>query len=82
MKQYELAAAIDVTPSYLSQIERDRQRPSLLLLNKIAVIFEGTLSEIFFDAIRRSGKIPPNIVKAKPVVDLIFEYLLCSHPEE
>jgi putative transcriptional regulator len=82
IKQYELAAQLGITGTYLSQVENNLQKPSLDLLKKIGSCTGRTVSEIFIMAIYRTGLYPADLVLAGPTIDIIIEYLSRSHPKE
>lgn len=46
MKQYELADAAYITPSYISRIERDTSRPTHTIICNIAVALDVSPQEI------------------------------------
>ncbi len=47
-KTGELAAALDLSPSYISEIEKGKKTPSIETLNKYADHFDTTVSAIMF----------------------------------
>ena len=49
-KVIELAAALGMSPSYISEIERDKKTPSMDTLKKYADHFDTTVSAIVFFA--------------------------------
>lgn len=80
LKQGELAAAVEISQTYLSQVEKNKKEPSLSLLKKISSKLEVPLPIIFFLSIDSDDVIPS---KAKffdsiyPLTkDLIFENLI------
>ena len=44
----ELAAAIGMSPSYISEIEKGKKTPSIETLNKYANYFDTTVSSLMF----------------------------------
>ena len=48
LKQSELAKKLEISPSFLCEIEVGRKLPNLKLLKKYAEIFEISISDIFY----------------------------------
>lgn len=48
LKQSELAKKLEISPSFLCEIEVGRKSPNLKLLKKYAEIFEISISDIFY----------------------------------
>jgi transcriptional regulator with XRE-family HTH domain len=74
IKSKEMALSLDISPSYLSEIENGKKVPSLTLINKYAKIFETTPSSILFfsEKIEKEG---PNHFKsliAKKTIDFLM----------
>lgn len=82
IKQYEFAEQLGIHGSWLSQIERNRKKASLVLLKRVAAITGCTIGDIFIFAIIESKIMPADIVLSKPTVEVIIDYLLRSHQEE
>jgi transcriptional regulator with XRE-family HTH domain len=59
LRQREVAEAADVAPETLSRIERGRVRPSLELLERIAVALEVDVSELRKGSEPRPNKLRP-----------------------
>ena len=49
-KTANLAKALDISPSYISEIENDKKTPSMEILKKYASYFNTTISAIMFFA--------------------------------
>ena len=47
-----VAGACDISPSFLSQIERDQANPSVATLHRIAEVFDLTLADFFEESVR------------------------------
>lgn len=66
LKQGELATILEISPSYLSEIENGKKKPSLELIEKYAKVFNTKPSAILFfseniDNESTSGKIKEKI---------------------
>ncbi len=76
--QKDVALACDITPEYLSKIENGAKLPSMVLLQKLANVFEVPLSAINFLALN-DDKIPAhkkeNYEEVKPIMDKMINYL-------
>lgn len=82
LKQKELATAIGISATYLSQIEHNLEKPSIIVLSKIADYFNLPLSAIIFKTIS-SNEIDNmdqkrRIKAAEPVINALIKYLLPS----
>jgi len=51
----EVAGACDISPSFLSQIERDQANPSVATLHRIAEVFDLTLASFFEESEKANG---------------------------
>lgn len=69
-KPGELAAAIGMSPSYISEIESGKKTPSIDTLNKYADFFDTTVSALMFF----SEDLEKN--KAKPVKTAVRKKLI------
>lgn len=80
VKQKELAESVGVTPTHLSLVESNQQKPSMELLSKIADYFDLPLTSILFQALNgeeiKSAKQKKYYKAAEPVVNALMEYLL------
>jgi len=63
----ELAEQCDISPSFLSQIERDQANPSVATLHTIAEVFGLTLATFFEKPDRNNGYYPSAEISAKVV---------------
>jgi transcriptional regulator with XRE-family HTH domain len=63
----ELAEQCDISPSFLSQIERDQANPSVATLHTIAEVFGLTLATFFEEPGRNNSYHPPTEISAKVV---------------
>lgn len=80
LKQKELAEAIGISPTYLSQIEHNAEKPGVIVLSKIAKHFNLPISALIFKTIN-SDEIDNlahkrKIKAAEPIVDALIRYLL------
>lgn len=68
-KAKDLAQKLEISPSYLSQIEKGQKRPSYELIEKFAeVVGERTSTIIFFSEEYVKQKDSPLSVMARPVI--------------
>ena len=70
LKLYELAEKLDISPSYLSEIEKGKKKPTLELIEKYSKIFKISPSTIlsFSEKLDKNqkgikAKIAQNIIK-------------------
>lgn len=77
--QQELADLIPTSVSYLSQVENNRKKPSLKLLNRIAEELKIPLSSLIFETIEEkhiSNESDKNLFNsAKPMMETLIELL-------
>ena len=74
LKSKEMALSLDISPSYLSEIENGKKAPSLVLINKYAKIFKTTSSSILFfsEKIEKEGTMQFKNLIAKKTVDFLI----------
>lgn len=48
LKAKDLAGKLDISPNYLSEIEKGKKKPSLEVINKYGVVFNVKASAILF----------------------------------
>ncbi|MGE3242028.1 MAG: helix-turn-helix domain-containing protein [Pirellulales bacterium] len=60
ISQQKLAESADVTPSFLSLLENDHRRPSLLVLRRLAVALEVPEEVLIWDSV----DLPSNLSEA------------------
>lgn len=77
MKQNELAERLEISQSFLSEIENGKKTPTNELIAKYALEFSLPISSIwFFDEKLRSGSSPKTLDKAQGVIaDKILDFL-------
>lgn len=77
--QQELAESISTSVSYLSQVEKNRKKPSFKMLKKIAVKLDIPLSALIFETIEEkhiSNESDRNLFNlAKPMMENLIELL-------
>ncbi|MFC1754422.1 helix-turn-helix transcriptional regulator [Thermoproteota archaeon] len=54
LRTTELAKKLDISPSYLSEIENGKKSPSMELLKKYSVVFKVSASSILFGGARQT----------------------------
>lgn len=58
ISQQELARCADLTPSFLSLVENDRRRPSLMVLRRLAAALEVPEEVLIWDAVELPLDLP------------------------
>jgi transcriptional regulator with XRE-family HTH domain len=80
MDQKEMARRINVSPSYLSQIESKGRKPSAKLLAQIAVVLEVPVSALLYETLEETNFLNNDdrqlFLKAKPMLDKMISILL------
>jgi transcriptional regulator with XRE-family HTH domain len=80
VKQKELASAIGVSATYLSQVEHDAEKPSVIVLSKIAEYFNLPITVLIYQAMALeadNGKEQKRYIKAaEPIINALVNYLL------
>lgn len=80
--QKKMAESLDISVSYLSQVENNSRMPSSKLLNKISEILEVPVSGLLFEAMDDSSfkdeETRDLFRKAKPMMDKMLEILLAD----
>jgi len=74
LKLYEMADKLDISPSYLSEIEKGKKEPSLKLIEKYAKVFDIKASSIiaFSEKLDKDKKGIKNAI-AKNIIKLLQE---------
>jgi transcriptional regulator with XRE-family HTH domain len=80
LSQQELAREADLTPSFLSLLENDRRRPSLLVINRIAAALQVPEEVLIWDAV----DVPEGLSKndrnlCELAKKIVAQYLDASH---
>lgn len=65
LKAVDLAKRLDVSPSYLSEIETGKKDPTLDLLNRYAKQFKIPTSAILFFSETKGSKVKTSWIKSK-----------------
>ena len=74
IKSKEMAKQLEISPSYLSEIENGKKEPSLVLIKKYAVIFNTNTSSILFFSEKIEKEEKSNNIKkfiAKKTIDFL-----------
>lgn len=84
--QKTLAQALNITIPYLSQIENDKKKPSVILLSSFASFFKVPVSYLLYEALKASGASSNKTIKAsfdhaEPVIRALVNYLTNSDKE-
>lgn len=78
LTQKEVALTCDITPEYLSKIENNTKTPSMILLKKLAAVFNVPLSIIIYlveDSERSSEYSANNKKEFKALKDRMINYI-------
>ena len=79
LTQVEVASSLEISPEYLSKLENDARRPSLVLLSKLSTVLEIPLQLLIFTSLQPDD-FPKSKRKAfknsKPVLDKLLQLIL------
>ena len=71
ISQADLAKRLEISPSYLSQLERDHREASISLLRKLAAELGAPAALLFATALAGSNETPPHEEIAKALASLV-----------
>ena len=75
IKASELAKQLDISPNYLSEIEKGKKTPSLTVINKYGEIFDIKPSSILFFSEELNTKDKYNILPRKWIAKKLILFL-------
>ncbi len=79
LTQVEVASSLEISPEYLSKLENDARRPSLVLLSKLSNVLEIPLQLLIFTSLQPHD-FPKSKRKAfknsKPILDKLLQLIL------
>ncbi len=79
LTQVEVATSLDISPEYLSKLENDAKRPSMVLLAKMSEVLEIPLQLLLFTSLQAEDfpKSKRSTFKAsKPILEKLLKQLL------
>lgn len=79
LTQVEVALSLDITPEYLSKLENNQKKPSVVLLSKLSKILDIPIQLLLFSSLEKDD-IPlsqrANFKKTKPLLTQLIQKIL------